>query len=70
MTRRWTVKVGIYPSRQAFLNDQPVRTVDVPVESNYRHSAMAEAEMEVRETLEGVEKENLEIWAIDAQTAD
>lgn len=70
MTRRWKVRVGVYPDRQAFLNGQPIRVVEVPVETEHYHAAMAKAELEVEETLEGLEADRFEVWAVEAEERD
>lgn len=70
MTRRWNERVGVYPDRQAFLNGQPIRMVEIPVETEHYHAAMAKAEMEVEETLEGLEAERFEVWAVEAVARD
>lgn len=70
MTRRWNVKVAVYPDRRALQNDQPIRTVEVPVENEHQHAAMAEAEMEVQELLEGIEGREYEVAAVGVATLD
>jgi hypothetical protein len=67
VTKRWNVRVGVYPDRKAFLNDQPVKMVEIPIETEHRHRAMAEAEEEVRETITGLENGHFEVWAVDAE---
>jgi hypothetical protein len=59
--------VGVYPDRQAFLADEPLRVVEVPIDTEHRHLAMAKAEEEVRETVTGLENDKFEIWAVDAE---
>ena len=70
MTQRWNVKVAVYPDRKALQADQPIRKVEVPVENEHSHAAMAEAEMEVRELLQGIEGREYEVSAVGVEAMD
>lgn len=67
MTQRWLVQVGIYRNNEDFRDDKPLKVMEVSVEHEFEHDAMALAEMRTKDILDD---KDLEVYAIATSTVE